>query len=220
MLQTRDINTVITSQKDAFLPLHFYAYGLGVFISDYGGKMTYEHTGGVDGFVTNTCFVPEENLGIAIFTNNDNQEFYELLRYQILDAYVGLPYRNYSELLLPDFLQRREETVNRLHKLQARVKSNKPSLSLSAYAGTYYNELFGNIVISAGGGDLHIKFLNHYSLTGLLQYMDHDEWLLTYNNPSFGILPLTFNSENKKVISVDVPMNEFIELDPYTFIKQ
>lgn len=220
MLQTRDINTVITSQKDAFLPLHFYAYGLGLFISDYGGKMTYEHTGGVDGFVTNTCFVPEENLGIAIFTNNDNQEFYELLRYQILDAYAGLPYRNYSELLLPGFLQTREETVNRLHTLHARVKSNKPSLSLSAYTGTYYNELFGNIVISAGGGDLHIKFLNHYSLTGLLQYMDKDEWLLTYNNPSFGILPLRFTSENKKVISVDVPMNEFIELDPYTFIKQ
>ena len=77
------------SRKNRFLPMHFYGYGLGIFISDYGGKLTYEHTGGADGFVTNTCFVPEENLGIAIFTNNDNQEFFELLRYQIFGCLPG-----------------------------------------------------------------------------------------------------------------------------------
>ncbi len=46
----------------------------------------YYHTGGADGFVTNTCFVPEEKLGIVILTNNDNQNFFELLRYQVLGA--------------------------------------------------------------------------------------------------------------------------------------
>ena len=42
--------------------------------------------------VSNVCFVPEENLGIAILTNNDNQSFFEALRYQILDSYLGVPY--------------------------------------------------------------------------------------------------------------------------------
>ena len=58
------------------------------------------HTGGAGGMVSNVCFVPEEKLGIAILTNNDNQEFFEDLRYQILDAYLGVPYINRS---LQDF---------------------------------------------------------------------------------------------------------------------
>ena len=74
----------------------------------HGGHLTYEHTGGADGFVTNTCFVPDENLGISILTNNDNQEFFELLRYQILDAYLGLPYRNYSSLSFARFYAKQE----------------------------------------------------------------------------------------------------------------
>jgi CubicO group peptidase (beta-lactamase class C family) len=220
ILRTRDMNTIIRSRKNDFLPIHFYGYGLGVFISDYGGKLTYEHTGGADGFVTNTCFVPEENLGIAIFTNNDNQNFFELLRYQILDAYLGLPYRNYSALSLPDFMQERNESLDSINALQARVKGNKPSLPLSAYTGVYTNQLFGNITITSDHNDLLIKFGNHNTLTATLQYMSSDQWLLTYSNAAFGIFPLKFTIEDKKVISAEVKVNDFLELDPYTFTKQ
>ena len=122
MESTRDINTIIRSRKHPFLPIHFYGYGLGVFVSDYGGKQTYEHTGGADGFVTNTCFVPEERLGIAVFTNNDNQNFFELLRYQILDAYLGLPYQNYSKTSLTSYLKQRKETLESINAMKARVR--------------------------------------------------------------------------------------------------
>ena len=112
------MNTIIRSRKNPFLPINIYGYGLGVFISDYGGHLTYEHTGGADGFVTNTCFIPDENFGISILTNNDNQEFFELLRYQILDAYLGLPYKNYSGLSLPDFMQGRKETLDKINAMK------------------------------------------------------------------------------------------------------
>ncbi len=217
--RTRDMNTIISSRKNPLLPIHYYGYGLGVFMSDYGCKQTFEHTGGADGFVTNTCFVPEENLGIAIFTNNDNQEFFELLRYQILDAYLGLPYRNYSKILLPNFNSERKETLDRIAGYEARIKGNKPSLALNEYTGTYYNQLFGNIFISTKGNDLLIKFSNR-KLTATLQYMDNDEWLLKYSHPGFGIFPLKFAISDGKVKSVDIKVNDFLEYDPYTFIKE
>jgi hypothetical protein len=217
--RTRDMNTIISSRKNAFLPIHFYGYGLGIFMNDYGGKQTYQHTGGADGFVTNTCFVPEENLGIAIFTNNDNQSFFELLRYQILDAYLNLPYRNYSQLVLPNFEKERKESLEKIDGYKARVKGNKPALDLSAYTGNYYNQLFGNINISSKGNDLLIKFSNR-KLTATLQYMDNDEWLLTYSHPGFGIFPLKFAVSDDKVQSVDIKVNDFLEYDPYTFIKE
>eukprot|EP01136_Pigoraptor_vietnamica_P012418 Opistho-1_new@52325 len=98
---TRDMATVISSRKNSAYPTHYTGYGLGVFMTDYNGKQVYWHTGGAFGFVTNTCFVPEENLGITILTNNDNQNFFEALRYQILDAYLGVPYVNRSLQQLP-----------------------------------------------------------------------------------------------------------------------
>ena len=216
---TRDMNTIISSRKNDFLPYHYYGYGLGVFMSDYGGRQVFEHTGGADGFVTNTCFVPEEKLGIAIFTNNDNQEFFELLRYQILDAYFGLPYKNYSALALNNFMDSRKQRLNKIGDYEKRIKNKKPPLSLNAYTGDYNNPVFGKISIRVKAGDLTIKFSQH-NLTARLDYMDSNEWLLTYSNPAFGIFPVTFISDNDKIVSVDIKVNDFLEYDPYTFTKQ
>lgn len=217
--RTRDMNTVINSRKNPFLPYHFYGYGLGVFMSDYGGKQVYEHTGGADGFVTNTCFVPEENLGIAIFTNNDNQSFFEMLRYQILDAYLGQPYRNYSELTLHNFQDGRKQLLDELDNYKARIKNKKPPFSLSVYTGDYTNPVFGNMSIRIIGGDVVLKF-NQHNLSATLQYMDDNEWLLTYSNPAYGIFPVRFVTDGNKVVSVDIKVNDFLEYDPYTFTKQ
>lgn len=218
--KTRDGNTLISTRKSSFIPTHFTAYGLGVFIKDYNGKELFEHTGGADGFVTNVCFVPEEKLGITILTNNDNQEFFELLRYQILDAYLGVPYVNRSKAILPDFMENRQQNLDSINALKARVKGNKPPLPLSAYTGTYENQLFGDITITQDKNNLKITFPDHRNLSASLQYMDNDKWLLTYNNPAFGIFPLAFTTKGNKVVSADVKVNDFLEFDPYTFNKK
>jgi CubicO group peptidase (beta-lactamase class C family) len=90
--KTRIANTWINSSESARYPTHFEGYGLGLFMQDYAGKQLYWHTGGAGGMVSNVCFIPEIKLGVAILTNNDNQNFFEALRYQILDAYTGVPY--------------------------------------------------------------------------------------------------------------------------------
>ncbi|KAI9451713.1 beta-lactamase/transpeptidase-like protein [Russula earlei] len=90
--RTRDMGTIISSRKSSSLPSNYQGYGLGVFQRDYNGRQVFYHTGGANGFVTNTCFVPDEHLAITILTNQDNQGFFEALRYQVLDAYLGVPY--------------------------------------------------------------------------------------------------------------------------------
>ncbi len=218
--RTRDMNTIISSRKSATLPVHYTGYGLGVFQSDYNGRQMFWHTGGAFGFVTNTCFVPEENLGITILTNNDNQEFFEQLRYQILDAYLGVKYVNRSQQVLKPFLSDEQKTITQTKQLQARVKGKTPPLPIAEYGGTYVNELYGPITITANGNDLKIKFNGHFDLSAKVQYMDNNEWLITYSNPAFGIFPLTFKMESNKVVSVDIKASDFVEFDAYTFIKQ
>ena len=217
--RTRQMQTIISSTKSQILPRHYYGYGLGNFQGDYNGRQEYEHTGGADGFVTNVCFVPEENLGISILTNNDNQDFFEALRYQILDAYLGVKYVNRGDQFYQFFKPEFNATINKVKALQARVKGNKPAQELKTYVGKYNNELFGEVTITQQKNDLLLHFSHTRNLTASLQYMDNDEWLLTYSNPAFGIFPLKFNTTNGK-ISMDVKVNDFLEFDPYTFVKE
>lgn len=221
--RTREINTVTRSHKSSIYPIHFQGYGLGVFMADYNGRQIYFHTGGADGFVTNTCFVPEESLGITILTNNDNQNFFEALRYQVLDAYLGVDYVNRSKAMLPTFTKEQIEIVKTTEALQARVRGNTPALTLETYLGTYENEIYGPIIIDKAkqGNGLVINFKGHNNLVGNLNYLDHDEWLLTYNNLAFGIFPVKFKlTSTKKVASIELRVNEFIDYDSYVFIKK
>ncbi|MDN5288679.1 MAG: serine hydrolase [Mucilaginibacter sp.] len=217
--KTRDQNTIVSSRASSAYPIHFRGYGLGVFEADYNGKQIFWHTGGADGFVTNTCFVPEAKLAITILTNNDNQSFFEALRYQILDAYLGVPYVDRSQAMLKGFSKDQEETVKKTTDMQARVKGKQPELPLTAYAGKYQNTLYGPIEIVVNKKDLLIKFSEHQYLTATLQYMDNNEWLLTYNNAAYGIFPLKFKIESGKVISNEIKVNDGLEYDPYLFVK-
>ncbi|HEX8676174.1 MAG TPA: DUF3471 domain-containing protein [Segetibacter sp.] len=166
--------------------------------------------------------MPEESLGITILTNNDNQSFFEILKYQILDAYLGVPYINRSKSILQGFTKEQNEMVKTTEALQARVKGNKPELALNAYTGTYENELYGPITIEKDkeGKGLVINFRGHNKLLGKVQYMDNEEWLLTYNNLAFGIFPVKFKTANKKILSTELRVSEFIDYDSYVFVKK
>lgn len=218
--KTRDVNIITSSRKSSVYPTHFRGYGLGLYATDYYGRQVYWHTGGAGGMVSNVCFIPEENLGIAILTNNDNQSFFELLRYQVMDAYLGVPYTNRSQQQLPRFKKELEDQVAEITGWKARVKGAKPQLPLTSYAGLYTNELYGPVTISQVGTQLKINFSAKPDLTATLDYMDNGEWLMQYNNIEYGIFTIKFEIAGNKVKSVTTKQNEFVEYDPYTFIKK
>jgi CubicO group peptidase (beta-lactamase class C family) len=218
--KTRDVNIITSSRKSPLYPMHFRGYGLGLNVADYNGRQIYWHTGGAGGMVSNVCFVPEEGLGIAILTNNDNQSFFETLRYQILDAYLNVAYVNRSLQQLSNFNQEMDKQVEEINQWKARLKNNKPELPLAAYTGTYENKLYGPVTITRSGSSLKISFSQKPELIGTLEYMDHGDWLLQYNNIEYGIFSIRFAIENGKVKSVITKQNEFVEYDPYTFIKK
>jgi CubicO group peptidase (beta-lactamase class C family) len=218
--KTRDINIVTSSRKSPVYPVHIRGYALGLVVSDYNGRQVYAHTGGAAGMVSGVCFVPEENLGVAILTNNDNQSFFELLRYQILDAYTNMPYVNRSRQQLPRFNADMKKQLEEIKGWEARTNTSKPALAYENYAGEYNNELYGKLVIGHAAGKLKLKFLSHQNLSATLEYMDNEEWLLRWDNIEYGIFATKFKIEKGKVISVDIKANDFVEYDPYTFTKK
>jgi CubicO group peptidase (beta-lactamase class C family) len=218
--KTRDANILTWSRKSAAFPTHFRAYGLGLFMTDYAGRQVYWHTGGAFGQVTNVCFVPEENLGITILTNNDNQSFFEALRYQILDAFLGVAYTDRSKYQWGFFVQGKKTTDDELAALKARVdKKETPGLKLEDYTGEFYNTLYGQVSISKSGDMLICRFQHHPGLIGYMEYMDNNEFRMTYSNIGYGVYPAKFSVADGKAVAVIIKANDFVESDAYLFAK-
>lgn len=217
--RTRDVNIITGSRKSAVFPVHFRGYGLGLFSADYNGRQIYWHTGGAGGMVSNVCFVPEEKLGIAILTNNDNQNFFETLRYQVLDAYLGVPWVNRSQQQLPGFNADMKEQVETVAKWREKTAKATPPFPMQRYTGTYSNQLYGTITITQQDKKLLVRFNTHPDLTATLDYMEDGNWLLQYSNIEFGIFTTKFVIEKGKVSGINIKANDFVEYDPYFFKK-
>ena len=101
--QTRVPHSILGNGGVIFNEGHFALYGLGWFLQEYCGRKIVAHTGGVNGFVTSVTLIPEEKLGIIVFTNTDQNSFFEALKWEIMDAYFGKPYRNYSNVYLANY---------------------------------------------------------------------------------------------------------------------
>jgi CubicO group peptidase (beta-lactamase class C family) len=224
--RTRDVQIVTGSRKSSNYPVHFRGYGLGLFSADYNGKQIYWHTGGAAGMVSNVCFVPEENLGIAILTNNDNQSFFEMLRYQILDSYLNVPFTNRSDNAIKYFNEEMENQIKEIETWKSLVEAYKGGFDsaipdFAKYIGTYNNKLYGTIEISKlDAWTLEVKFLAHSNLSATLKPLANNEWLLQYNNIEYGIFKTNFIiDKSKKVKSVNIKANEYVEYDAYQFDK-
>lgn len=218
--RTRDVNILTGSRKSTIYPTHFRGYGLGLYATDYNGRQVYWHTGGAFGQVTNVCFVPEENLGITILTNNDNQSFFEALRYQILDSYLNVPYTDRSKFQWGFFVQGQKQTDAQVASLKKRVdQKNAPELALDAYTGEYVNTVYGKVNITRNGNMLICNFQHHTDLVGYMEYMDNNEFRMTYNNIGYGIYPAKFTVAGGKASGVEIKANDFVESDSYLFVK-
>ena len=57
------------------------------------------------------------------------------------------------------------------------------------------------------------------NLTAKMQYLDNDEWLITYSNLGYGIYTTKFKLANGKVVGLTIPTNDFVEYDNYEFEK-
>ncbi|MEO6540132.1 MAG: serine hydrolase [Ferruginibacter sp.] len=218
--QTRTPHSILGNGGHMFNKAHFALYGLGWFLEEYAGRKIVAHTGGVNGFVTSVCLVPEEKLGIIVLTNTDANNFYEALRNEIEDAFLGLPYRNYSKIYLGYQQSEEKEKEKEYKEIKDSIALNpKPELPLTAYAGDYMHDVYGNMNIKMENGKLIMRFEHHKGRYGTLEPLGGNRFFCTYSDPLYGMKKLEFTVENKKVRSLTVRVADFVEFTPYEFKK-
>jgi CubicO group peptidase (beta-lactamase class C family) len=218
--QTRVPNSILGNGGVLFNKGHFSLYGLGWFLEEYNGRKIVSHTGGVNGFVTSVTLVPEERLGIVVLTNTDANNFYEALKWDIMDAYMNLPYRNYSNAYLGFQKQQQAADEKWLREKKDTIATHpSPALPLQNFTGTYKHDVYGNMELTLENGKLMARFEHHKGRYAELEALGGNRVLASFNDPIYGIKEWPFTIENGKVKSVTVRVADFVEFTPYEFYK-
>lgn len=142
---------------------HTAAYGLGWQVWDYHGHPMLWHSGGADGMPTYVAILPEDKIGVAVMVNTWHAPIlHGAIAGRILDALLGRESK-------PDWAGK---FVPRPLELPPRTEGTKPSLPLEQYAGTYVDELYGDMVVTHTNGKLTLQFAG--GLIGDLEHWHYD----------------------------------------------
>ena len=202
-------------------PRNLYSYGLGWFVSYKNGKKMLDHTGGVDGFVTASCFIPEERLGVIVLTNTDNNALFSSLREQLVDVYLGIQKGNRVASATAGWKTGEKEEAARIAGLRAKVAEKHPlALPLQAYAGAYSNPVYGDMEVRAEQNILKVRLARHPNGTAVLENMGEHRFLASFDNPTLGIHPLVFVAEDGEITGLTLKINDFVEYDAYEFRRK
>ncbi|MCK9400025.1 MAG: serine hydrolase [Bacteroidales bacterium] len=214
-------NSIVRRARHPFNITHYSLYGMGWSLQDYEGREMVSHTGGVDGFVTSVTLIPEEKLGVVVFTNTDMNGLYEAVKWEIIDAYLGLPYRNYSQVFISRYMPAYKKEMEMITSWQDSAKMNLPMpVKLAKFAGKYNHEVYGSAILESKGDYLLLKLEHHPDLTSRLEYIGNNRFLCTYSSPLWGIKVFPFVIKDGKVISFTLSVADFLEFTTYEFVKE
>ena len=159
----------------AGLRANFADYALGWTLRDYHGRKLVGHTGGVAGFVSRVMLVPEENLGVVVLTNAEEDGAFDSILYHILDHYFGLPSIDWIAGFKALKDTEEKDAAETMKKAEsARAANSKPSLPLEKYIGVYDDAWYGPISLRMENAGLVISFDHTPGMIGDLQHWQYD----------------------------------------------
>jgi len=168
------------------------SYGLGWFIHDHYGAHVVSHGGAIDGMRSEMALLPEQNRGLVILTNMEDNLLPVALRNRLVDHWLGREPRDWSGDLLGIY-RRLFEARDREAEARAkkREKDTSPSLSISSYHGTYAHPFYGALTVSEREGDLVLGFTPE--MTGSLSHWQHDSFEIVWDDARVGTGFASFN---------------------------
>ena len=144
-----------------------------------------------------------------------------MLKWEIIDAYLGLPYRNYDEYTFKRAAKQNKERDEQRTSWRDSVALNiKPEIDLNGFTGKYLHEVYGYADLSLKENYLEMKLQHHSKIIGKLEYIGNNRFLCTYSDPTYGIKVFPFEIKDGKVISFDLYVDDFIDYQAYKFVKQ
>ncbi len=192
------------------------SYGFGWALGRSEGFNIIEHGGGIDGMITNVTMAPSEHLGVVVLSNNGASNIAGAVGLTALDRYLGIKANRLAGITPLDSVVatnlRLEDSLD-----GSRAKSSHPSLPLEAYAGSYWEPMYGLATVSVRDGKLvfqPVAFRDELPL-GHWQY---DTFRGEWADPIFGHANAAFRLEPTGAaiagVTVEGLTNEFKRVAP------
>ncbi|HEU5401523.1 MAG TPA: serine hydrolase, partial [Terriglobales bacterium] len=186
------------------------AYGMAWVIQTYRGHRFVWHNGGIDGFYTLLALLPDDNIGVVIFTNRlDPRAPSEVLLRNVFDRMLGMPPVDWdSRFHEAEGKAKKAEDAELKRIADERKPGTQPSHLLEDYVGTYTHPAYGNVVITLDAG--HLKFALNQML-GSLEHYHYDVFIVPHSQRTLGDLKIRFDTAmSGDIDSVAVPLEEDI----------
>lgn len=194
---------------------HFSAYAMGWGTYDYYGRKIINHSGGLDGMLSYTVLIPEENVGFVVLTNSESPMF-QIMMAKIRDMFVDAPKRDYNAEAVKQVAAGKVASAEEDKKVDAaRVLNTKPSLALASYAGTYSSPMYGDVTVTEENGKLVMRLGPAPHFVADLDHWHYDTFQIhwrpsvNYNFPR-GFVTFTIDKNAKTdQLKIDQPNNDF-----------
>lgn len=191
---------------------HFKSYGLGWGLMDYHGKKVISHSGGYDGMISYSGFVPEANLGFVILTNKNSTLYYPLM-FKILDTFLSREDVDWSDYFFE--LNKRNEKAMADSKANEsfETKVTTPTLPLQKYCGTYSAPMYGEVTVEMVKGGLYLKFGHTPLFHSPLEHLEYNTFTLKFADvpslPSGKAAFIIGMGDKVEQLKIDVPNPDF-----------
>jgi len=181
------------------------SYGLGWFTDIFRGKKMVSHGGNIDGFSALVGFLPDENVGLVILSNLNNNFLNYPLMYTVFDRALGVEGTNWFAKEKKEFTHFMELMTEAMKQQSAGDSGEKELLSadeLRKYAGTYHSAGYGTVQVSVDGDHLQ---MNYNQTDFAMTHKKEDEFGFVYPLLSVGF-PARFHVEkNGRADAVSIP---------------
>jgi CubicO group peptidase (beta-lactamase class C family) len=200
---------------------HFSAYGLGWGLSDVKGYKQVTHTGGLAGMVTQVTLLPELQLGIIVFTNQQVGAAFSAVTNTIKDSYLGLPATDWVKTY-SDRVKRGQDEADKIMgdiwaSIEKEQKANTQKPDFARYTGTFHDNWFGDVTISEKNGKLWFTSVRSPKLTGEMFFYKNTTFIVKWNNRSLDAdAYVTFQTDDTST-PVSIKMKPISPLTDFSF---
>jgi CubicO group peptidase (beta-lactamase class C family) len=212
--------TIIPVRNPGVYNTHFNSYGLGWFLSDVKGYKQVTHTGGLAGIVTQTTLIPELNLGIMVYTNQQSGAAFNAITNTIKDSYLGV---KGLDRIKENFERQKkmfDEADNIQKEVEAKIQSNKSTnqtLSIDKIFGTYQDIWFGDVVIDNSKNGPWFSSKKSYMLNGPVTYYNANTFIVRFTERSFDADCFLHFTLDKDGNTVEMKMEAISPLTDFSF---
>ena len=208
------INPGIPAPALAPQQANFNGYGLGFFVRDYRGEKAVTHTGGLPGYLSRVIMIPRLKAGVAVLGNAEAYAF-EAIAWQAIDALMDAPEHDWEEAYA--WLAERSDSMNvamLAQSARSRNTKSKPAQPLSAYAGTWRDQWYGDVAIEAKGDKLVIRMTHTPSMVGDMEHWQYETFKVRWRDRTIradAFIAFQLDAEGKPVRATMEPESPAVD---------